>query len=142
MLQAHDFDLTELPKLPDSLNNPSVAHPSGCDYAVPIDIDSALPIWVHRHQVKRKKSASPETPNVEVRIRKRIAKELKSSKRKSLRRDTVSSLLAVQDKLTSKDPSFSRKLSDYVEATKEDEEEEENSEDVLHYLRVVVENEK
>jgi hypothetical protein len=47
------------------------------------------------------------------------------------------SLLAIQDKLTSKDALFSQKLSDYVDRTKEDNKEEENSEDVLHYLHVV-----
>jgi hypothetical protein len=39
--------------------------------------------------------------------------------------------------LLAKDASFSGKLSDYVDQTKEDDKEEENSEDVLHYLHVV-----
>jgi hypothetical protein len=54
----------------------------------------------------------------------------------------MASLLAIQDKLTSKDASFLQMLSDYAEATKEDEEEEENSKDMLHYIQVIVDNEK
>jgi hypothetical protein len=50
-------------------------------------------------------------------------------------------LLFIEDKLTSKDPSFLQKLRNCVEATKEDKEEE-SSKDVLHYLEVVMYNGK
>ena len=82
----------------------------------------------------------PKTPDFEIRVRKRIVNKLRTSKRRNLSQDDVASLLEVQDKLTSKDPSFSRKLADYVEATEEDEEE--NSEEYVGYLRMIADHEK
>jgi hypothetical protein len=106
-------------------------------FVSPRNVDLVLPTNNKKTPYGAVEVRKPTTPEFEVRIRKRIAKELKPSKRKIHSQDTVASLLAVQDKLTTKDASFSRKLSDYVDATEEDDEEEENSEDVLHYLRMV-----
>jgi hypothetical protein len=132
MQQRRNVDLTESPSPPAPESPfPLVAYPTGGpNSSVSIDLlSSSIDL----------SSSSPKTPDVEIRVRKRIVNELKTSKRRNLSRDDVRSLLAVQEKLTSKDPSFSRKLADYAEATEDDEEE--NSEDYVQYLRVIADNE-